>query len=505
MFKRVSALFLIIICAVTASFLMPEKANADVSPEKGMHSMPATGTVKALVIRVGFKDYPLYVEEENTKEDISGEEAGKKDSGFCLTKDEIRDHFLGDAPGSESQYPYESLSAYYRRSSYGKLKIELGEIIDYSSVNDRDHYAEKEVGEKEIELMREILDYIEDEVDLSDYDSDKDGVADAVYVFYSGRPGPSVSKTFSPHCRNCSDHDLSLKGTKLTHFVMTGMEDKSTLMHETGHLLGLPDYYSRTVGDALFGTSDMMYDNSGDHNGFSKWILGWLNDKNVIYLDKKDAGKTVSLTSVDSLDGKGKKLAVLSNPKSKGPYGTYLLVEYVSAENDMADLIGGTFPEGFRVFRVDARMSDGLFVRNNDYYETALLQVLNHDYSSVYDSIYREEMEITPFTDPSSAQADGTYTGFFLIDFKTGEKNSFKLDYLEKTPETTTTKETEPEPVTRADSEEAGDPRGKRIRSADTGDMKINYGYLLIVPVVLSCGVACICKRKGKDDGNCRR
>ena len=444
MFKRVFALFLISICAVMASVFMPAETRADVSTQKGMHSMPSIGTVKALVIRVGFEDYPLYLEKENNEEDVAEEEEKEKDSGYCLTKAEITDYFMGNAPGSDSQYPYESLSAYYRRSSFGNLNISLGEIIDYTSEKKRDYYAEKEAGEKEIELMGEILDHLEGEIDLSDYDGDGDGVADAVYVFYSGTPGPSVSKTFSPHCRSCSEYNLSLGRTKITHFVMIGLDEKSVLMHETGHLLGLPDYYSKTDGAALFGTSDMMYDNSGDHNGFSKWILGWISNENVLFLDKSDAGKTVSLTPVDSLKCEGKKLAVLSNPKSKDPYGTYLLVEYVSAENNMSDLVGGTFPEGFRIFRVDAKMSNGLFVKNNDHYETALLQVLNHDYSSLYDSIYREGMEVTPFTDPSSAQADGTYTGFFILDFETGKNNSFRLDYLEKTPETTTQRRRNP-------------------------------------------------------------
>ena len=433
MFRRVSALFLIIISALGAFIFMPQITRAEVSPAQGMHSMPSTGKVKSLVIRVGFKDYPLYTEEQG--------EDGKievKDSKFCRTKEEITDMFLGTNPDSVKQYPYESLSAYYERSSYGKLNIDLGEIIDYTSENNRSYYEEKDYGEKRIDLMEEILGFLEDKVDLTDYDSDNDGVADGIYLFYSGRPGPSTNKNFKPQCVNCGQYGLNLSGTAVTHFVMIGMEEKSTLMHETGHLLGLPDYYSKKDATALFGTSDMMYDNSGDHCGFSKWILGWLDDDNVIYLDRNDTGKRISLTSIDSLDCGGKKLAILSNPKATGPYGEYLLVEYVSAENDMADIVGGTFPEGFRVFRVDAEMSDGHFIRNNDYYDTALLQVLNHDYSSYYDSIYREGMEVTPFTDPSSAQADGSYTGFFIIDFRTGVNNSFKLDYLEKPPETTT-------------------------------------------------------------------
>ena len=499
MIRRVFTLFLIMLFTVAAVFFLPAIVKADVSPAKGKHSMPATGNVKALAIRVGFKDYPLYTEEKDEEGNTV-----LKDSEFCLTKDQITDRFLGTDPESASQYPYESLSAYYERSSYGKLNITLGDIVDFTSENTRDYYEEKEFGEKEIELMREILDGIKDEVDLSEYDSNNDGVADAVYIFYSEKPGPPTCKTFSPHCKSCADYNISLNGMKLTHFVMLGTDEKSTLMHETGHLLGLPDYYSRVIGEALFGTSDMMYDNSGDHCGFSKWILGWLTDENVIYLDKNDAGSTISLTPVDSLKCQGKKLAVLSNPKADGPYNKYLLVEYVSAENDMADLIGGTFPEGFRIFKVDAEMSGGYFLKNNDHYETSLLQVLNHDYSSVYDSIFREGMEVTPFTDPSSAQADGTYTGFFLIDFNTGKNNSFKLDYKEKPPETTTSEEKETE-KTVPEEKKGSESKGKRIRSADTGEEKSFYGYLIIIPIVLLYNLVLIYRKKVNTDGSGRR
>ena len=494
MSRKIVTGILILICTLAAGIFFPAVTRADVSPAPGKHSMPSVGNVKALAIRVGFKDYPLYTEEKDEEGNTV-----LKDSKFCLSKDQITDRFFGTDPASAAQYPYESLSAYYERSSYGKLNIRLGDIIDFESDKTKDYYAEKEFGEKEIELVREIFESIKDEVDLSEYDSDKDGVADAVYFFYSEKPGPPESKTFSPHCKSCGAYNISLNGTKLTHYVFTGTDEKSTLMHETGHLLGLPDYYSRVFGEALFGTSDMMYDNSGDHCGFSKWILGWLTDENVIYLDKNDAGKSFSLTAVDSLVCEGVKLAILSNPKAKNPYDKYLLVEYVSAENDMADLIGGTFPEGFRVFRVDAKMADGYFVKNNDHYETSLLQVLNHDYTSVYDSIYREGMEVTPFTDPSSAQADGTYTGFFLLDFTTGKNNSFKLDYMEKPPETTTSEKViEPETTAKKVEKET---YGKRIKSADTGEKKSYYGYLLIAPIVLLCGVVYIHRRKVNING----
>ncbi len=556
MIRKLLTFFLIFIFGTLTSLLFAVNAKAEVSPIRGHHSMPSIGTVKALVIRVGFEDYPLYEKDTESSEEASdttsatddqtqgtakendtetaetdtpdtqdsdtgnaestqgteaesdtesseeadtttasgdaanagdsdtsgesGDPAGMKDSKYILSRADIEDYFMGTKPSSAEEYPYESLSDYYRRSSYGKLKIELGDIIDYTCDNKRDYYEAGEPGAGEIKLIKELLAYLDGKVDLSDYDSDKDGVADAVYIFYGDKPGPSLDMTFKPHCRNATSDGLSLNGTKLTHYAMVGLDEKSILMHETGHLLGLPDYYSKADGFALFGTSDMMYDNSGDHNGFSKWILGWLTDENVLFLDKNDAGKHITLTPIDSLECDGKKLAILSNPKSKNPYGRYLLVEYVSAENDMAELVGGTFPEGFRVFRVDAGLKDGFFIRNNDYYDTALLQVINHDYTLIYDSIYREGMELTPFTDPSSSYSDGTYTGFFLIDFNTGTKRTFKLDYMEK-PVESTARET-----------------GKRINSADTGDENDMNWYLLLAPVVILCVLMYLRKKEGK-------
>ena len=61
----------------------------------------------------------------------------------------------------------------------------------------------------------------------------------------------------------------------------------STIIHETGHALGLPDYY-HAMAQMQYGAwptgiigSDIMMDNVGDHNGFSKWLLGWLDEDQV--------------------------------------------------------------------------------------------------------------------------------------------------------------------------------------------------------------------------------
>jgi hypothetical protein len=62
--------------------------------------------------------------------------------------------------------------------------------------------------------------------------------------------------------------------------------DASTIIHETGHKLGLEDYYDYASDDGSnnewgLGGADMMDSTVGDHNPFSKLLLGWIQPKVV--------------------------------------------------------------------------------------------------------------------------------------------------------------------------------------------------------------------------------
>jgi hypothetical protein len=72
-----------------------------------------------------------------------------------------------------------------------------------------------------------------------------------------------------------------------------------TYIHETGHLLGLEDYYDydETVGArGGLGGADMMDYNAGDHNSFSKMVLGWVNpyliNGDTVTVDLKSCSET---------------------------------------------------------------------------------------------------------------------------------------------------------------------------------------------------------------------
>ena len=58
-----------------------------------------------------------------------------------------------------------------------------------------------------------------------------------------------------------------------------------TVIHETGHALGLEDYYDTTGATGGFGGGTMMALNVGDHEAYSKAILGWIDPYIVINTD----------------------------------------------------------------------------------------------------------------------------------------------------------------------------------------------------------------------------
>ena len=129
-------------------------------------------------------------------------------------------------------------------------------------------------------------------------------------------------------------------------------EGARTLIHETGHVLGLPDYYSALEQSFENGirTYDMMEQNVGDFNGFSKWLLGWIEDDQILRITREnwaEAG-TVSLESLSVQgDGSGYRLAVIS-PEDQGIFSEYFLVEYdTSVENQSGAYLPGRIPAGW--------------------------------------------------------------------------------------------------------------------------------------------------------------
>lgn len=377
-------------------------------------SLPRTGEARILMVRVGFPDI-LY---ENNQPFQDGDTLDN-------LSDAIGRHLDGSITTGPMGYPYESLYAYYLRSSYGKLRI-AGEAYDYVAKKGRDEYTDNLES-----LFEEVLEELgkgDDGIDYANFDGDGDGVLDCVCIRFSGDT-TGWNTEWWPHVFTAkgelSKSSFVLDGKSLGSLVMlsyplNGMLATTTMIHEIGHTLGLPDYYSspyemteaRENGEeyAGIGTFDMMGTNMGDHNGFSKWMLGWISDRQVTKVTCDDDGCAHAVRDGEEVDkpfqghvrvrldrftndgisGTGGIIAVYppGDDGNDGPLSDFYLLQYDACAGNNS-LRWGTqtdserLPEGFRVFRVQAKpnaIGGGLQHSNNtDSKYDQLIEMLDMD------------------------------------------------------------------------------------------------------------------------------
>ena len=141
-----------------------------------------------------------------------------------------------------------------------------------------------------------------------------------------------------------------------------GSPDAHTYIHETGHMMGLDDYYSYAdEPNSPMGTVDMMDCNIGDHNGFSKFALGW----NKAYIWTKQKGNNVISLKDASTSGEGILIPASDSFNNETAFNEYLYVEYYTPsglfKKDSEDYyLNGArcfTQNGVRIYHVDARVA----------------------------------------------------------------------------------------------------------------------------------------------------
>jgi len=222
------------------------------APPPAWRGMPTTGSVKTFVLLIEFKDQ-LHTNTANSINDIM---------------------FGNPAAGS----PYESMAAYYRRSSYNQLNISGTTFAWYKIDKNRADINTNDAGRDG--LIKEAIQHFDNQGhDFSQYDNNGDGVIDYFLVFWTG-PDTGWGTFWWGYQTSFSDSSFKVDGVKLGKYSWQweGL-DATVPIHETGHALGLPDLYDYddSVGpDGGCGGGDMMDANRFDHNCFSKWMLDWL-------------------------------------------------------------------------------------------------------------------------------------------------------------------------------------------------------------------------------------
>ena len=147
-----------------------------------------------------------------------------------------------------------------------------------------------------------------------------------------------------------------------------GRVDAHTYIHETGHLLGLEDYYDTSSTSLIskishLGRMDIMDSSLGDHNAFSKMLLGWERP----FVPTSSCEITIHQAS-------GNNESILYAPSWNGTmFDSYLLIEFYTPTNlNYVDAYLRSDPTmrlfqkpGVKIFKVDATLD--LY---NGYYST---------------------------------------------------------------------------------------------------------------------------------------
>ena len=277
-----------------------------------------------------------------------------------------------------------SVADYYSRSSYGELAI-TGQVQEwYRAKHDRSYYS----NEGDQVFIEEILEAMMARgVDLSQYDSDGDGVLDGLCLVWTGQP-KSDSSVWWPHS-DTFYWNFQMGGVRIgsysslsfQHLTRGSAKQRNTALHETGHLLGLPDYYDRVPESGNSGgclSADMMDQNQGDHNAFSKMLLGWVKPA-VVTADTQITLRSISREA---------SAAVIVPRGWDGNYlSEYFMIEYVTPDGNHRDI---SCPEGgaVRIWHISAATSkwtydatSGMFMNDNSETKDKLIVIADPAHS----------------------------------------------------------------------------------------------------------------------------
>lgn len=344
----------------------------DILPSTASRENPAN----VLVVPVEFSDV--------TFDDAYGVENGEE-----RIKSELEIAFNGTA--EETNY-WESVTSYFEKSSFGNLNFNF-DVTDVVSLD----VSTDDVLERRTDVETIVSDAFESmkssnsELDFTKYDYDSDGLMDGIWFVYSAPDygtDPSYydyASSFWAYVTYFLNPEVDLESPNLCtygwasyDFMYTKGEDRidaHTFIHETGHLLGLNDYYDYTNTRSPLGLYDMQDCNVGDHNVWTKTALGWIDpiiidtSENIpakVHLNPRENGGAIFIT----------------NDYSGSVFDEYLVLELYTPNglNELDtttayDSYYGRMPQesGVKLYHVDARLIDNIQNDRQVYYDSSNL------------------------------------------------------------------------------------------------------------------------------------
>ncbi len=306
------------------------------------------------------------------------------DCKYSYTPDaeKIEEIAFGEENTSDVNYPVESMSAFYKRSSKGAMNLD-GKAFRYTTKENHSAYDENKT-----KLLEECYEAFNDSVDFSQFDGDNDGKIDATLFVV---PSYAGSENWWPSTSRFNiESDYTVDGRKIG-CIITGNAPilnelsctyfNSTYLHEMGHCMGLPDYYLYNSSDVegmhgTAGTELMETDVRTDFSAFSKLMLGWYRKDQIQVYDGSENTRTFTLNNAQT--DNGNCLIIPYGTLDDEYFSEYFILEYSTAQaNNSNPKFVYDIGDGIRIHHIKA-----------DLYEDYWLTVKEDSY--IYKYWYKE-------------------------------------------------------------------------------------------------------------------
>ena len=277
---------------------------------------------------------------------------------------------------------YYSVHDYFFISSYEKLDLDITVVDSWFRPEKSSSYYEnatydyngEEVAIGDQLILDEALAYLSTIMDLSKFDSDSNGIIDAVVMVNTLKIGEDdfhwAYRYWNIYTDN-EDYFYEYDDVSANDYVWLAYEfmfeeydeygdvsydstnplNPYTFIHEFSHVLGADDYYDTAYEENPLGGYDMMDSMAGDHNPYSKFNFGWITASKLIVTD------TSVTVNLDAFAKNGDTIIVANNwDESLGAYQEYYVIMYYTGTGLNAGEGGYFDRDGILVYHVNASL-----------------------------------------------------------------------------------------------------------------------------------------------------
>lgn len=353
---------------------------------------PATSTFTSSLTADGFVRAPL--------SDMQGSLSSQGEGRVCILYVDFRDcqykwspttssmneMAFGEEDKSNANYPHESISAFFKRSSKQTLNLS-GRVYRYTTLHKKAYYERDDHKETLVnELLREMDQY----VDFNSFDANGDKVIDSIIISVPSQAGDDDWWSFTANYLN--EYDGLLDGLAPGHVVIGNCEIKSqddyksfvaSYCHELGHCMGLPDYYLYNNHDSegLHGSAgyDIMDELYSDFSCASKLMLGWYRSDQVqVYNGSQEQTFILRNAQTDS----GNCVIIPRDELAPNYCSESFIIEYTTLDNNNSYIPTQywwrNFGSGVRVFHMEPS-GDNNPVNRNFLYRSGNNEATNYN------------------------------------------------------------------------------------------------------------------------------